>query len=303
MASTKNYYDILGVSKTADLNEIKKAYKKLARQYHPDLNPNNKEAEQKFKDVSEAYAVLSDTEKRAKYDRFGSGSFGGDFEKAWGQSWSNQGFDPSRMGSFGFDLGDIFGDILMGGAFGGGGRKSHRAGRRAAPRDVELELSLSFLESVGGAKKSIRVADSVIDVTIPQGVEDGAKIRLAQKGENGGDLYLICRVEPHPFFRRVGRNIEMTLPLSLKEALSGATVEVPTISGKVDLKIPAGSSSGLKMKLKGKGIENPKTKERGDQVVTIQVALPKLNESARQEMLSILEKLPEDAQLRSHFSS
>jgi len=302
MASNKNYYDILGVSKGASEAEIKKAYKKLARQYHPDLNPNNKEAETKFKDISEAYAVLSDTDKRAKYDRFGSGSFGNDFEKAWGQSWSNQGFDPNRMGSFGFDLGDILGDILMGGAFGGAGRKGGpKAGRRSPPQDVELEMPLTFLEAVEGAQKGIRLESGTIDVRIPAGVETGSKIRVPGKGRNGGDLFLLCRVEPHLFFKRVGENIELNLPISLKESLEGASVAVPTIKGTVDLKIPAGASSGLKMKLKGKGIENPKTKSRGDQIVTVQVVVPKLNDELRQELLKTLRKAPEDSDLRSQF--
>jgi len=300
MPPAKDYYEVLGVQRTASVEEIKKAYKKLARQFHPDLNPNNKDAEHKFKEISEAYAVLSDTDKRAKYDRFGSGNFGNDFDKAWGKSWSGQGFDPNRMGDYGFDLGDILGDILMGGAFGGAGRKTKS--RRAQPRDVESKLPISFVESVQGTKKSISSGMSVIDVKIPKGVETGSKIRVAGHGQDGGDLYLIVEVGSHPYFRKVGSNIEMNLPISLREAVAGGVVEVPTLEGKVDLKIPAGASSGMKLKLKSRGLENQKTKEKGDQIVNLQVQVPKLEEPQRSEMLRLLDGIPADSGIRSHFS-
>ena len=302
MAASKNYYEVLGVAKTADLQEIKRAYKKLARQYHPDLNPNNKDAEAKFKEISEAYAVLSDTTKRAQYDRFGSGNFGNDFERAWGQSKTQGGgFDPNKMGDFGFDLGDIFGDILMGGAF-GSSRSGRNRSRGAPPQDAEMELPLSFLESIEGAKKSLKVGSSLIDVKIPKGVETGSKIRVAGQGQNGGDLYLIIRVQSHAFFKRQGLNVELSLPISLKEAIAGASVAVPTVSGAVDLKVPAGASSGMKLKLKGKGLEDSKSKERGDQIVTLQVVLPKFSDSDRKKVLDALSSIPEDPSVRSSLS-
>jgi curved DNA-binding protein len=299
MASNKNYYEILGVSKTSTEDEIKKAYKKLARKFHPDLNPNNKEAETKFKEISEAYAVLSDAEKRSKYDRFGSGNFGSDFDRAWQQSYTTGGgFDYRHMGDMGFDLGDILGDM-----FGMGSGRSSRGGRRrhqAPPQNVEIELPLSLVEAAEGVSRSIDVGGSVIDVSIPRGVETGSKIRVAGKGQNGGDLFLIAKVQPHPFFKRIGSTIELVLPISLKEALSGATITVPTISGSVDLKIPAGASSGLKMKLKGKGIEDPKTKTKGDQVVTLQVIVPKMPEKTRDEILKALSRVGEES-VRDHL--
>jgi DnaJ-class molecular chaperone len=198
------------------------------------------------------------------------------------------------MHDFGFDLGDILGDILMGGAFGGRGRRR--------PEDLQIELPLSFLESVQGTKRTINVGNSTIDVNIPKGVETGAKIRVAGKGQNGGDLFLICKVEPHPYFQRRGENIELTLPISLKEALAGAVVPVRTTSGTVDLKIPEGATSGTKMKLKAKGIENPRTKSRGDLIVTLQVVVPKLNSKVRKQMVDLLEELPEDQSLRSNLT-
>ncbi|MBN8554931.1 MAG: J domain-containing protein [Deltaproteobacteria bacterium] len=305
MASQKNYYDTLGVSKTASVEEIKKSYKKLARQYHPDLNPNNKEAESKFKEISEAYAVLSDADKRAKYDRFGSGNFGSDFDRAWQQSHSNQGFNYEQMGDFGFDIGDILGDIFGGRGgrgFGGGSGGRGRGRARAQAEDLEMELPLSFLESVRGAKRALNIGDAVIDVNIPKGVETKSKIRVAGKGRNGGDIYLIAKVEEHPFFKRLGSNIEVTIPISLKEALEGATIEVPTISGQVDLKIPAGSTSGMKMKLKGRGIENSKAKTSGDQIITLQVVVPKLTPEVREEIVKALSKVPSDNALRAHLA-
>ena len=292
MPASKDYYQTLGVAKGASEAEIKKAYKKLARENHPDLNPNNPAAEKRFKEISEAYAVLSDSEKRAKYDRFGSGEFGDAFSQAWGRAHQGGGFDPSQMHDFGFNLDDILGDIFKG-AF-RGARRSH-----PQPRDLEMELPLSFLEAVNGTQKGISLDGSVIDVRIPSGVENNAKIRIAGKGQNGGDLYLITKVMPHPFFRRVGDQIEVDLPISLKEALAGATVPVPTIDGAVDLKIPAGSSSGQKMKLKGKGVIDPRSKSRGDQIVTLQVTVPKLNDRERQAVLDALSQVKEDSDLRA----
>jgi curved DNA-binding protein len=304
VAAQKNYYDILGVSKTASAEDIKKAYKKLARQFHPDLNPNNKEAESKFKELSEAYAVLSDADKRAKYDRFGSGNFGSDFDRAWQQAHRQQGggIDFDQMGDFGFDLNDILGDIF--GGMGGRGSRSTRGRARAQPEDLEMELPLSFLESVQGAKRSLNIGSSVIDVSIPKNVETGSRIRIAGRGRNGGDIYLVARVESHPFFKRAGQNIEVTVPITLKEALGGATIVIPTIGGMVDLKIPPGASSGTKMKLKGKGIEDPKSKQRGDQIVTLQVIVPKLNADARDEVLKVLSKNAgaDDSSVRDHLS-
>ncbi len=299
MAARKDYYKILGVEQSADLQEIKKAYKKLAREYHPDLNPNKKEAETKFKEISEAYAVLSDTDKRAQYDRFGNGTFGEDFERAWGQSRGQGGFDYSRMNDFGFDLGDILGDILMGGAFGSGKRSSFR--KQPEPQNMELELPLTFLEAAEGTQKTIQLANSLIDVKVPKGVETGSKIRVAGKGQSGGDLYLVCKITTHSYFKRVGDNVELTLPITLRESLKGATIAVPTIAGSVDLRIPEGTASGAKLKLRGKGFENPKTKDRGDQIVTVQVMVPKLPAEARDQVLKALDAVPEDLSIRSQF--
>lgn len=282
MASKRDYYEVLGVSKSADLNEIKKAYKKLARQYHPDLNPNNAEAEKRFKEISEAYAVLSDSEKRSKYDRFGSGSFGDDFSQAWANARQGGGFNYQKMNDFGFNIEDVLGDIFMG-AF-GGARKSH-----PRARDLESEISLNFNEAMLGVTKSLSIDGKVLDVKIPAGVETGSKIRLAGKGQNGGNLFLVCKVLPHSFFRRQGNNIQLDLPITLREAVLGTSVPVPTLDGTVDLKIPKMASSGQKLKLKSKGVA-----KKGDLIVNLQIQLPKrLDDKSIERLGELVESMPE----------
>ncbi|TVQ80812.1 MAG: J domain-containing protein [Bradymonadales bacterium] len=294
MSAGKDYYQILGVDRSASEAEIKKAYKKLARQYHPDLNPNNAEAEKRFKEISEAYAVLSDADKRSKYDRFGSGNFGSDFSQAWESARRGGGFDPGSFQDFGFNLDDLFGDIFMG-AF-RGARKSH-----PRAQDLESVLPLSFLESVKGTVKSLRTESGLIEVKVPAGVDSGSKIRLAGKGRNGGDLFLVCEVSRHPFLRRSGDDLEMDLPISLKESVSGAKLTVPTIWGEVELKIPEFSSSGTRLKLKGKGIKNPRSGKTGDLIVRLQLILPKAKSKEADELRRVLEPLPEQSDVRSQL--
>jgi len=294
-------YSVLGVSKSASQDDIKKAYRKLAKQYHPDLNPGSKDAEQKFKEISQAYDILADQDKRKRYDAGeidasgqeqagpgGAGGPGGFYYRTYtggggprGSKYSN--FD---FGSEEFTAEDIFAD-LFGGGFGGAGGRTRRGpgagtgGAQAKGRDVNYSIRVGFLEAANGARKRVRLADGkTIDVNIPAGTEDGKALRLKGKGKPGvgggpaGDAYVRIKVEPHDFLARDGKDIHVTLPITLQEAVEGANVTVPTIQGPVSMKIPAGANSGKTMRLRGRGIQPKGEDTRGDQLVTLQVTLP-----------------------------
>ncbi|QUH05513.1 molecular chaperone DnaJ [Saccharopolyspora erythraea] len=351
----KDFYAELGVSSDASADEIKKSYRKLARENHPDANPGNSRAEAKFKAVSEAYGVLSDPEKRKQYDEarrlfgagFGSGQGGGGFG----------GFGAGTgTGTGGFDLGDLFGGAQAGGGIGdlfGGLFGNRRGGATSANRprrgaDVETEVTIDFTESVRGATVPLRLSSpatcvtchgsgarpgtrprscstcagaglvtrnqgafafsepcpdcrgrgQIIDdpcpecrgegvstrtrtltVRIPQGVSDGQRIRLAGQGEPGrhgaaaGDLYVVVHVNPHRVFGRSGNDLTITIPVTFPELTLGTTLTVPTLDGKVSLKVQPGTSSGRTLRVRGKGVEG-KSGTRGDLLVTLQVAVP-----------------------------
>ncbi len=319
-----DYYKTLGVSRTADAKEIKKAYRKLARKYHPDVNPGNPEAEKRFKEVQEAYAVLSDPEKRSQYDTFGrvegDPGIGYDpFRRAGAGGWQEAGGfrfnveDFSTGGGF-HDLGDIFGE-LFGGAQAGQARRRPRKGS-----DQELGVEIEFAQAVHGTSVAIPVQRRVscttcggsgssgegrcpschgagvvisterLRVKIPEGVRDGQRIRVAGKGAEGrggggaGDLYVRVRVEPHAFFKREGNDIRTTVPVTFSEAYRGGEIEVGTIHGPVRAKIPAGTNSGRTFRLRGKGVRNMKTRAYGDHLYTVQVVVPKVVSPAGEEL-------------------
>jgi len=295
-----NYYDVLGVSKNATADEIRKAYKKLARENHPDAKPNDKGAADRFKQANEAYDVLSDADKRKKYDQFGDAYEY--VQGAGGQGGAGPfpgGFDPSSIfgGGGDVDLGDIFG-----GAFGGRGRS--RARRPSRGEDLQTSITIPFqLAADGGSYDLSLQTDSGVErlaVKVPAGVHDADVIRLSGQGHHGanggpnGDLLLTIHVAPHPLFRRDGDNITTELPVSVTEAALGAKVEVPTLSeGPVILSVPPGTSSGAKLRLKGKGIANRKTGERGDQFVQIKITLPQsLSAKARELFEELAKELP-----------
>lgn len=302
-----DYYETLGVSRNATQDEIRKAYKKLAREYHPDNRPGDVAAEQKFKEIQEANSVLSDPEKRAQYDRFGSafqnaGAGGPQFH--WSTSGPGGAVDLEDILGGGFDLGSLFGG--MGG--GGGGRRRQQARPRPqAGQDVEMEIEIPFHVAVEGGQHSLplrRQNGSVerINVKVPPGVDTGSVIRLSGQGHPGvqagpaGNLRLTVKVAPHPYFRREGNNILLDVPITPPEAVLGTKVEVPTIKeGNVTLSIPPGTSSGAKLRLSGLGVPDPKTKQRGDQYIVVKIVVPKtLDEDSR--------KLYEQLAAQSPFS-
>ncbi|TLP78995.1 DnaJ C-terminal domain-containing protein [Nesterenkonia sphaerica] len=285
----KDFYSILGVSRDATAEEIKKAYRKLARQHHPDKNPDDPSAEQRFKDISEAHSVLSDPEERQQYDairamgsgaRF-SGSPGGDgggFEDIFGGLFGQGGAPGTAGGRFGGGFEDIFGG--MGERFGG-----RFAGSPPKGGDRTAKTTISFKGAVRGTTVGLREASgNVIDVRIPAGIREGQKVRVKGKGQQGpggaGDLLVEVSVQDHPFFERDGDHIRIRLPISFDEAVLGATAEVPTIHGeKVKIRIPAGSSTGKTLRLKGQGIRRKNSS--GDMRVVLEVVVPQeLNEEA-----------------------
>jgi molecular chaperone DnaJ len=279
----KDFYSILGVSQDATAEEVKKAYRKLARLHHPDRNPGDDAAEQRFKDISEAHSVLSDPEERQQYDairamgssgaRF-SGSPGGDsggFEDIFGGLFGQGGSPGTAGGRFGGGFEDIFGGMgdRFGGRFGGA---SPKGGDRTA------KTTISFKGAVRGTTVGLREASgNVIDVRIPAGIREGQKVRVKGKGQQGpggaGDLLVEVSVQDHPFFERDGDHIRIHLPVTFDEAALGATAEVPTIHGeKVKIRIPAGSSTGKTLRLKGHGIRRKNSS--GDMRVVIDVVVP-----------------------------
>ena len=365
-----DYYEILGVKKDASQEEIKKSYRKLARKWHPDINPGNREAEQKFKEISRAYGCLGNEEKRKLYDEFGEEGLNAGFDaekarryKQWGAyqqqdattggAWSGQEFGRYQ------DYEDIFGDLFsFSGEKGGGFRTSTVSKGRDVEYDMtidlvsalkgfETEISMKKLKDCAecqgsgvdpnsvmstcktcGGSGRINVAEGpiqftkacpnchghgkvgraclkcsgmgriqgteAIKVTIPQGVKEGSKVRVAGKGEPGfnggqpGDLYLVVHLKPHPLLKREGDNLFMEVPVTVSEAVAGGSIRVPTIDGQVNVKVPPKSQSGQSLRLKGKGAVNLKTKKRGDLIVRLIVKVPQTDD---RELLDAVEKM------------
>ncbi len=305
----KDYYKILGVSRDASQEEISKAFKKLAKKYHPDLNPNNPEAEKRFKEINEAYEVLKDPEKRKRYDLLGANwEHGQNFEPppwfenmnfSFGGKGKRCGFSRSGFSDF-FDLifGDLFSNFGETSGKGTGGFKfsyspfddsgftdfDYDTFSSQKGSDVEATIELTLEEAYKGGKKLITIQDpstgrsKTLEVNIPAGVYEGSKIRLAGQGQPGprgsrGDLYLKVKLLPHPVLSLEGNNVIYDLPISPWEAVLGTTVSVPTLDGSVELKVPAGINSGQKLRLRGKGLG--RGAKKGDQLVRIQIKVPK----------------------------
>ncbi len=282
-------YQRLGLKRGATEAEIKKAYRSLAKQLHPDRNKDNPQAAQRFSEVTRAYDLLSDKDKRAQYDRGEIDEEGNPkmpFGGGFGGARPGGGPQPGASGFEGFstnfgdaaDLSDLF-EGLFGGAAGRGGRGGfrHRARPQKGP-DVAYRLKVSFTDAATLAPQRIKLADGkTIDVKLPKGVEDGTRIRLAGKGEPGpagnGDAIVTITIAPHPYYAREGNDIRLRLPVTLKEAVLGAKVKVPTPEGPVMMTIPKGSSSGRVLRLKGRGF-TAKGGARGDELVTIEIDIP-----------------------------
>lgn len=314
----KDYYKTLGVDKNAGEKEIKSAYRKLARKYHPDMNPNDPQSEARFKEVNEAYEVLGDSEKRKKYDQLGadwyrwqqSGQPGGGFD--WGQ-WTGGGGAGGprvnvRYSGSPEDLGDLFGgsspfsdffNAIFGGAGGGPSRSRTSAyqyggGVPQAGQDIEQELEISLAEAYRGTSRLLSKNGRRLEVKIPAGSKNGTKVRMRGEGQAGyggqsGDLYLKVKVASDPRFERKGDNLHVTVPVDLYTAILGGEVRVPTMTGDVNLKIPAGAQNGQKFRLRGKGMPRLKKKgEYGDLYAKLEVELPK---NITPEQRELFEKL------------
>lgn len=312
----KDPYETLGVARTASQDEIKKAYRSLAKKYHPDVNKGNKAAEEKFKEVSQAYEVVGDEEKRRKFDQLGQ----------WGEQG---GFDPRQAyrtytwtsGSPGggnagpeFDFGDVFENIFGGGFRGAGSNAGAARGRPRGGRgpggdwyggtmedeghaseDVQSTIEIGFEDAVRGAKRRVTLSrnghEEKIDIKIPAGIRDGGKIRIPGKGSGHGDLYIQVKVAPHPQFWRTEDDLYVSTPITVTEAALGATIRVPTLDGAVNLKIPAGTPSGQRFRLKGKGVTHLDGGGQGDQFAVIKIVVPPdLDEETKELFKKIHEK-------------
>jgi DnaJ-class molecular chaperone len=302
-------YETLGVAKTATDDDIRAAYRKLAKAHHPDLNPGNKEAERKFKEISAAYTILSNAEKRRRYDAGEIDDEGAERpqQRRFYREYAEAG--PSyRYGTgddFGRfeDLGGIFEDLLR---RGGERRAAGDSHIRMRGRDLLFRLSVDFLEAANGAKKRVDMPDGrSLDVTIPAGIAEGQVLRLAGMGGPGvgggpaGDALIEVDIRPHPVFRRDGNTIRSELPITLREAISGGNIRVDTVTGPVDLKVPKASSSGRVLRLKGKGLPDAQGR-RGDHLVELRIALPEApDEELSRLIIAWEEKHPYDPRRRT----
>lgn len=321
----RDYYEVLGVTKSATDDQIKSAYRKLARKYHPDATKNDPKLTERFKEAQEAYDVLGDSTKRKAYDEFGhagvgaGAAAGGDpfagFRRgqpgrggngaphSWnaGPGVSVEDFD---FGGGGGDFGSIFEQLFGSRAAQGGGRQGRGRTRQPAPRgqDVDYPVTLTFEQAARGTSLPLQINRGgkleTIDVKIPPGVKTGSRVRIKGRGEQSGgepgDLFIVTSVGPHPYFRREELDIYVDVPVSLYEALLGAKVEVPTLDGRLTLTIPPGTTGGARLRIKGKGVK--RAAEQGDQFVVVKIALPKgLDESDKELVQKLAAKHPIDA--------
>lgn len=290
-----NPYDVLGVSRSASAEEITKAYRKLAQQYHPDRNGGDKAAEAKFKEVNNAYEVLSDPQKKQMFDMTGqtggAGGFPGGAGGFPGGFGGGQQIDPQaaeelfRM----FGAGAPGGGFDFGSAFGGGkrgGGKSRGGSRARPPEEVQSDVRVPFLTAATGGSVSLEVGGRGIDVRIPAGIEEGKKLRVPASATGGVDVILRVLIDPHPYFKREGNDVSVEVPISAAEAVLGTKVDVPTLVGDtLTVKVPPGTSSGAKLRMKGKGVAG------GDQFLVFKVVVPAKPDDATKALMEEYAKL------------
>jgi len=285
----KDFYKVLGVSKDVSEAELKKTYRKLSRKYHPDTNPGDAKAEAKFKEISEAYSVLSDSKERAEYDQMRAMGPGPRFNPgAGGGQGFPGGFNGGNMGGAGFE--DVFANLFGGGGF-------NRGPQRGA--DLTMSTTLDFIDGVKGTQLKVRLGNGETTIKIPAGVQDGQKIKIAGKGQqspNGGpagDLIISVTVKSHPVFTRDGNNLRVTVPVTFSEAVLGATIQVPTLGGEpVKLKVAPGTPNGRVLRVKGRGVVTAKAE--GDLLATVEIAVPShVSDKAKKALEAFEELLPE----------
>lgn len=289
----KDYYATLGLKKGAEAEEIKKAYRKLAVKYHPDKNPGDSKAEDRFKEINEAYAVLSDPQKKSQYDQFGSDGF----HQRYSQEDIFRGFNSGDIfREFGLGSDDVFSRIFGGG--GGGFRQGGRSGRKGS--DYQMEVAISFTEAFSGVEKRVSFTangrSEEISVKIPAGIESGARLRLAGKGGAGsggataGDMFLDIVVRDDQKYRREGADIIMPLEIPFSHACLGGSLDVATLDGTKRIKVPAGIQSGTKVRLKGLGFPQSGKSGRGDFYVQVQISVPHALSVRQSELLAELSR-------------
>lgn len=305
----KDYYEILGVPRTADAETIKKAYRALALKYHPDRNPGDKKAEETFKAINTAYDALSDPKKKALYDEFGEVAlregFNAEQFRQYQSAFRGGGgggavnFEDLFGGGGGGDYGSIFEQFFGGGMPGsprGGGRRAQRPRAPSKGPDLEGSLPIDLPTAVRGGEVSMNVNGSSITVKVPSGIKDGHKLRLAGKGVPSpdgfaGDLLLTVRVQEHPSFWREGDDLHVRVPVSIVEAWRGAKVKIPTPASEITIRVPPHTSSGARLRLRGKGIPGTDHRESSDLIAHIEIVLPSESVDADQA-IAILERLP-----------
>lgn len=281
----KNYYEILGVPKDADEAQLKKAYRKLALQFHPDKNPDDPSAEEKFKEVSEAYDVLRDPEKRASYDYFGKSGTNPGFKSSFHQEYQER-----TTESFQNLFTEIFGDIFS------------KSSRKAKGTDLRYNLHISIEEVASGVKKTIRFMrrrngkeeTTKLEVAVPAGVKSGQRLKLRGEGDSGpggqaGDLYVVIQIQKHDLFQLDGLDIYYDLPISFKQAVLGDTLKVPTLTGAAQVQVPSGTSSGVNLRLKGKGMPSLDGKSSGNLYIRLLIDVPTVVDKDTKKLLEKLD--------------